>query len=293
MRRWLLIGLVLGVGMAAYWAVEMRWPAPALAAPPQAAAQPKAPAAGAAGLLPALSLADLVAGKLKIVDLTWPINAKSAFWPGDNYKPFALETIATLDKDGVLSKAFSMPEHLGTHLDAPNHFAADGIAVDQIPPEKLFAPGAVIDVAPAVSTDPDYLVSVDDVRRFERIHGRIPDGAVVLAYTGWSQYWGNHDRYQGRDAMGRLHFPGFSPEAVKLLVEERDVRGVGLDTMSTDRGLSRDFAVHHVLGKAGRYGLENLARLKTLPPKGFYLVVAPIKIETGSGGPTRVFAILP
>jgi kynurenine formamidase len=242
---------------------------------------------------PAMSLADLAAGKLRVVDLAWPLNAQSAYWPGDNYKPFELTTIATLEKDGVLSKAFSMPEHLGTHLDAPNHFERDRPSVDQIPPEQLFAPGIVIDIAPAASTDPDYRLSLDDIRRFEQTHGRIGDRAIVLAYTGWSRYWSNPTRYVNRDVMGRLHFPGFSAEAARFLVDKRHVRGIGLDTMSVDHGPSRDFVVHHILGKAARFGLENLARLKDLPPRGFYLMVAPIKIETGSGGPTRVFAILP
>ena len=91
--------------------------------------------------------------------------------------------------------------------------------------------------------------------------------------------------------MGRMHFPGFSAEAVKFLIERRNIRGIGLDTLSIDPGQSRDFAVHHLLGSHGRYGLENLAGLDDLPPVGFYLIVAPIKIETGTGGPTRVFAI--
>ena len=115
----------------------------------------------------------------------------------------------------------------------------------------------------------------------------------MLALTGWSQFWNNPIRYQNKDVMSRLHFPGYSAEAVQFLIEQRQVRGVGLDTMSVDYGLSRDFAVHHVLGKAGRYGLENLANLDKLPPRGFTMFIAPMKIETGSGGPTRVFVVLP
>jgi len=239
------------------------------------------------------TLDDLVSGKLAIVDLSWPLSDKNAYWPGDNYKPFELHTIATLDEDGVLSKAFSSPEHLGTHLDAPNHFERGQPSVDQIPPRQHFAPGILIDVSGAASADADYLVSLADVRDWEKTHGKVPTGSVVLAYTGWSRFWENLDRYQNRDVMSRLHFPGFSPEAVKFLLDERQVRGVGLDTMSVDNGLSRDFAVHHLLGKAECYGLENLSQLDKLPAKSFWLVVAPMKIETGSGGPARVFAILP
>jgi|GEM_PF-155269 len=242
---------------------------------------------------PLPTLTDLTAGRLEIVDLSWPLIADSAFWPGEGYEPFKLREIATLEKNGVHSKAFSSPEHLGTHLDAPNHFEAGRPSVDRLPSESLFVPGVLIDVSGAASADPDYQLSREDIHRFEQSHGAIPRGAVVLAYTGWSRFWRIPARYQNRDVRGQLHFPGFSAEAVDFLIRERDVHGVGLDTLSVDRGLSRAFPVHHLLGKAERYGLENLAELDKLPPSGFTLFVAPMKIETGTGGPTRVFAILP
>jgi kynurenine formamidase len=280
MRRWLQCVLALAGGMLVNLALELHGSAPI-------------PAARGAENAAEPTLENLSAGKLRIVDLSWPLNPRSAFWPGENYKPFELHTIATLEKDGVLSKAFSSPEHLGTHLDAPNHFEPGQPSVDQIPAEQLFTPGVVIDVRGPVSADPDYRVGLDDIRRFEATHGQIPSGAVVLALTGWSQFWDNPTRYQNKDVMSRLHFPGYSAEAVQFLIEQRQVRGVGLDTMSVDYGLSRDFVVHHLLGKAGRYGLENLANLDKLPPRGFTLFIAPMKIETGSGGPTRAFAVLP
>ncbi len=242
---------------------------------------------------PSASLDDLTGGRLKIVDLTYTLNEKSNYWPGEKYKPFKLETIATLEKDGVLSKAFSMPEHMGTHIDAPNHFEPNQPAVDQIDPKDLFAPGVVIDVRGPVAADSDYELTRDAVLEWERENDRIPVGAVVMLYTGWGRFWHTPARFQNKDVQGRLHFPGYSAEAARLLVRERKVRGLGIDTLSIDRGLSRDFAVHHIVNRAGRYGLENVANLDMLPAKGFLLVIAPIKIEEGSGGPTRVMAILP
>ena len=238
------------------------------------------------------TLDDLAGGQVTIVDLSYPLNAKSAYWPGENYKPFDLRTIATLERDGVLSKSFSTPEHLGTHLDAPNHFERTGKSVDQLDPRDLFATGVAIDVTGGVAQSADYRLSLDDIARWEAEHGRIPTRAIVLLRTGWGRFWSEPARYQNHDLQGRMHFPGFSAEAVEFLLTERQARGVGLDTMSVDYGLSRDFAVHHVLGKAGAFGLENLARLDELPARGFWLTVAPIKIETGTGGPTRVFALL-
>jgi kynurenine formamidase len=251
-----------------------------------AGAEPNAPQS------PAVTLDDLVSGTAKTVDLSYPLNKNSAFWPGENYKPFELHTIATLEQNGVLSKAFASPEHLGTHIDAPNHFAKDQISVDQIKPESLFAPGVVIDVVGPVSLDPDFRLSVEHIKTWETQQGRIPDGAIVLLHTGWDRHWGDTLRYQNKDARGEMHFPAFSAAAAKFLVEERNVRGIGLDTMSMDYGVSKDFPVHKVVNGAGRYGLENVANLDKLPPRDFYLFVAPMKIETGSGGPTRIFAIV-
>lgn len=239
-----------------------------------------------------LTLDQLVSGQLKIIDLGWSLNEKNPFWPAEDYEPFRLKTIATIEKNGVLSKAFYCPEHLGTHLDAPNHFEKNQPAVDQIEPPNLFAHGVVIDVTMQSGTDADYRLTRADIDDWEHANGRVPQGAVVLLSTGWARHWKNYPRYKNQDATGKMHFPGYSAEAAKFLVDERRVKGLGIDTLSIDYGLSKDFAVHHIVNAAGRYGLENLAHLDLLPPKGFYIVAAPIKIDTGSGGPTRLFAIL-
>lgn len=239
------------------------------------------------------SLASLVSGKLKIVDLTHALNERNAHWPGENYEPFRLRTIATLEKDGVLSKAFCMPEHLGTHMDAPNHFERNQPSVDQLSPERLMAEGAVIDISPQAAADPDYRLTVDDVGKWEATNGRLNARTVVMLRTGWARFWNEPSRYKNQDVRGRMHFPGYSVGAARFLVEQREVRGIGIDTMSIDYGASRDFAVHHLVNRSGRYGLENVANLDRLPARGFYLIVAPIKIEGGTGGPTRLFAIVP
>jgi kynurenine formamidase len=140
--------------------------------------------------------------------------------------------------------------------------------------------------------DPDAMLTVSDITEWEKAHGAIPRGAIVLLNTGWGKHVANPSRYQNRDVMGKMHFPGYSAEAAEWLVRERDVRGIGIDTMSIDRGLSTKFEVHHVINKARKYGLENAAYLHELPAKGFGVVVAPIKIEGGTGGPTRIWAVL-
>ncbi|MCC7423461.1 MAG: cyclase family protein [Planctomycetaceae bacterium] len=252
---------------------------------------PPAPSAAPEGL-PKGTLADLFQGRATVVDLTWTLNDKSPYWPAENYQPFKLTTIATLEKNGVLSKSLSFPEHLGTHLDAPNHFEKGQPSVEMLAAEQLFAPGIVIDVSLPVESDADYRLTVADVVEWEKQHGRIPEGAVVLLRTGWGRHWTNFDRYKNQDVRGKMHFPGYSAEAARWLVEKRNAKGLGIDTLSVDFGLSTDFAVHHVINGAGRYGLENVAQLDKLPARGFGLIIAPIKVEAGTGGPTRIFAVL-
>lgn len=278
------VWVVAGVALAGFAAVV-------IPSSPSVQGQSKNEAATSATA--SLTFDDLVAGRLPIVDLTWTLDDKNPYWPAENYEPFRVTTIATREKNGVLSKAFYTPEHLGTHLDAPNHFENNQPSVDEILPVNLFAPAVVIDVTVQVETNADFRLAVADITEWEQSHGRIPDGAVVFLMTGWGRHWTNYARYKNQDATGRMHFPGYSEEVARWLVKQRNVRGVGIDTLSIDYGLSKDFIVHHVINGAGRYGLENVANLDKLPPRGFYVSVAPVKVRSGSGGPARIMAILP
>ena len=240
-----------------------------------------------------ISLRQLATGDVQLVDLSYALNDKSPFWPGDDYQPFQLRTIATLEKNGVSSNAFSMPEHFGTHLDAPSHFEKGQTPLDAIDDRDLFAPGVVVDVSMAAEADPDYRLTIADLTNWEAAHGPIPDKSIVLLKTGWSRFWNSNVRYRNQDVQGKMHFPGYSAEAARWLVKERHIRGIGIDTLSIDHGPSKDFIVHHVINGAGLYGLENVAQLDKLPARNFFLIVAPIKITAGTGGPTRLFAVLP
>jgi kynurenine formamidase len=230
-------------------------------------------------------------GKTRVVDLSYAINDKLVPWPGDE-RVFEAKQNATVEKDGYFTRSFWMLEHYGTHLDAPVHFPPGKATVDQIATQRFFGPAVVIDVRPEAAQDADYRLPVNKMAEWEKQHGRIPAGGIVLLRTGWSARWPDVAKYRNQDAQGTMHFPGFSAEAAKLLVE-RKVSGLGCDTLSADFGASKDFIVHHLALGAGLYHLENLADLSDLPEAGAYLVVAPIKLEGGSGGPVRVFAILP
>lgn len=230
-------------------------------------------------------------GKTRVFDLSYAINDKLVAWPGDE-KVFEAKVNATIDKNGYFTRSFWMLEHYGTHLDAPAHFPPGKTTVDQIPVKQLLGPAVVLDGRAEAAKDADYLLPASRVEEWEKRHGKIREGAIVLLRTGWASRWPDAQRYRNRDAQGKMHFPGFSLEAAKLLID-RKVSGLGCDTLSIDYGASADFPVHHLALGAGLYHLENLADLSGLPESGAFLIVAPIKLEGGSGGAVRVFALLP
>ena len=235
-------------------------------------------------------LSHIPSGQTRILDLSYPINEKGVPWPGDT-RWFEAAVNATVEKNGYFTRSFWMLEHYGTHLDAPIHFPPGKTSVDKIPAKQFFGPAVVIDVRAEAARNADYQLPIGGVQEWEKKHGPIPEGAIVLLRTGWASRWPDAQRYRNQDAQGRMHFPGFSAESVKRLIE-RKVSGIGCDTMSADPGASEDFPVHHLALGAGLYHLENLVDLSDVPESGAFLVVAPIKLEGGSGGPVRVFALM-
>jgi kynurenine formamidase len=235
-------------------------------------------------------LEGIPSGKTRVLDLSYAINDQLVPWPGDE-KFFEAKVNATIEKNGYFTRSFWMLEHYGTHLDAPAHFPPGKTTVDQIPVKQLFGPAVVIDVRVESNKDADYQLPATRIEDWEKKHGRIPEGAIVLLRTGWASRWPDVQRYRNQDAKGQMHFPGFSVEAAKLLISRR-VSGLGCDTLSIDYGASADFAVHHLALGAGLYHLENLADMSEVPEASAVLIVAPIKLAGGSGGAVRVFALL-
>jgi kynurenine formamidase len=233
---------------------------------------------------------NIASGKTRVLDLSYAINDTLVAWPGDT-RVFETQVNASVEKNGYFTRSFWMLEHYGTHLDAPIHFPPGKTTVDKIPAKRFFGPAVVLDVRADAEKNADFLLPVSRVEDWEKRHGRIPEGAIVLLRTGWSARWPDAQRYRNQDAQGRMHFPGYSVDAVKVLIE-RKVSGLGCDTLSADYGASTDFAVHHLALGAGLYHLENLSDLSEVPEAGAFLVVAPIKLEGGSGGAVRVFALV-
>lgn len=225
-----------------------------------------------------------------ILDLTHTMSESSPTW--DSSEKYTAKTTATHEQHGFYARELAMPEHFGTHIDAPAHFTQGLWTVDQIPAERLVRPLVIINVSQKGRQNPDYLLTVDDIASWEDAHGHIPFGAVVVMRSGWSELWNNPKAFRNADAHGALHFPGFSLEAAEFLVEARSVVGIGTDTMSVDAGTSHDFPVHQYCSRHSVYHLENVANLEITPEAGATLVVAPAKFAHGSGAPTRLLAML-
>lgn len=240
---------------------------------------------------PSSQLLGIPSGRTQVIDLTQAINDHSPAWPGDVH-PFEAVINASPEKQGYFTRKFTMLEHYGTHMDAPAHFPPGKTTVDQIPVHQLFGPAVVIDIRDKAASDVDYRLTPEDIEAWETSHGRIPAGAIVMLRAGWGARWPDAVRYRSMDSSGAMHFPGYSVAAAKLLIA-RGVSGLGTDTISIDYGPSKNFEVHRTALPAGLFQLENLANLDKLPETGAFIIVAPIKLEGGSGGPCRVFAILP
>jgi kynurenine formamidase len=254
-------------------------------------------------LLPALALlaacASTPAGSFdesRLIDLSYAFDEQTVYWP--TATRFERKQVAHGHSEAgywYASNDFAASEHGGTHIDAPIHFAAGKRTTDEIPLTQLTGPARVIDVRERVENDPDYRLSPADIDAYEGNHGPIEPGDVVLVWTGFGARYPDAKTYLGSDVRGvaeDLHFPGIGAEAAQLLVE-RQIDMVGLDTASLDHGPSTDFIAHQILNGANIPGLENVANLDRLPPRGAIVIALPMKIAAGSGGPCRIVALLP
>lgn len=229
--------------------------------------------------------------RARILDLSYPLTAEFPLFPV--YDPVRVAGKFSCEQDGFFVKSWAFDEHSGTHVDAPAHFGQGAATVDRIPPEELILPAAVIDVRERVEHDHDAMATPDDVLTWERRYGPLPERCAVFALTGWGSRVHDPAAYLNADASGTLHAPGFSDELTEFLKDERPgVRAIGLDTASLDIAASLDFPAHVSWLPSGRYGIENLANLDRLPPSGAVAIIGAPALAGGSGGPSRVLALL-
>jgi kynurenine formamidase len=243
-------------------------------------------AAAVAAAYPTRALAQR-SPKKRLQDLT---HVFAAGFPVFTFDPPTRRTLITIPDGGFYSQEWTFGEHSGTHMDAPGHFVEGGRLSPEITPQELIVPIVVIDISSRAARDSDAFVTVDDLRRYERRHGRIPDGSLVCMDSGWAEKIDDPLEYKGGAAFPDYHFPGFGVDAAMWLAERRDVTAIGVDTISLDPGDSTTFPVHVNFLATDRYGLENLDNLGRIPPRGAVAYVGLIPWEEGSGGPCRVIA---
>ena len=248
-------------------------------------------------------LADLVSaladGRVEIVDLTAPLSASTPVLqlppPFAGTTSFRLEEISRYDDRGPgwYWSNIHTGEHVGTHVDAPNHWLSgkDGASVDEIPLRTLVAPAVVLDASAKAAEDPDFLLGIEDVREWEGEHGPLPAGGWLLYRTGWDARAGDQESF-----LNGQHSPGVSSECAQWLADETPIVGFGVETVGTDAGRAAElepmFPCHDRLLGAGKCGLTQLQNLAQLPPTGSVLVVSPLPIVGGSGSPARVYAFV-
>ena len=235
----------------------------------------------------------------KWIDLGHDFSEKTIYWP-NNPTGFKLDTQFNGITPGGFyysSNSFSSPEHGGTHLDAPVHFAKGKWSVDEIPAEQLIGETVVIDVTEKTKSNPDYQIILADIEQWEKQYDKIPNNAILLFRTGWSRYYSNTEKYlgtseKGPEAVKKLHFPSIHPELAEWLIKNRKIKAVGIDCASVDYGQSADFKTHQLLYAQNIPGFENLTKLEQLPAKGSFIVALPMKIKGGTGAPLRIIACI-
>ncbi len=248
-------------------------------------------------------LAALASGAVRVVDLTQPLSERTPVIklpePFANTPGLTRRELSRYDERGPAWawSTLELGEHVGTHLDAPIHWITgrDGEDVASVPPARLAGPAVVIDKSAEAATDPDYLLTVKDVRVFEAEHGPLPPGGWLLLRTGWDAR--AHDEVAFLNVQdGRPRTPGPDAECARWLAEETPIVGIGVETVGIDAGSAGGFDLpfpvhHHFLGN-GKYGITQLANLAELPPTGALVVVAPLRLVGGTGSPARVLAFL-
>jgi kynurenine formamidase len=245
----------------------------------------------------------LASGRIEVIDLTAPLSAETPViqLPPQfaQTAPFQLEELSRYDDRGPAWywNNIRTGEHTGTHFDAPNHWVTgrDGDDIASVPASRLIAPAVVLDFSAQAAEDPDFLLEIEHVQKWEAGHGPLPEGGWLLYRTGWDARSASQSEFINADDTGS-HTPGISPACARWLAEESPLIGLGVETVGTDAGAAHSFdppfPCHSALMGSGKYGLTQLQNLAQLPPTGAVLVTAPLPIVSGSGSPSRVLALV-
>jgi kynurenine formamidase len=227
----------------------------------------------------------------KVVYLSHVNTLDMPIFPGD--PPFRLRTLFTVEKDGFRLNVMRIGEHSGTHWGAPCHFNLGERCAEDMAARDFFHPVVVVDARRQSAANVDYALTVADLRTFERRHGRIPGNAIVVMWTGFQNRWDDPVAYANADESGVLHFPGISVDATRWLIRNRELGGLGIDTMGVDPGIDEEYKTNTLLLRGHRIHLENMVGLGQMPPNGGWIVVGGVRNEGGSGSPATLFGLVP
>lgn len=226
-----------------------------------------------------------------VVDLTHTLTPDFPFNPTSGYYfSFRATTLTTIKNEGSNARRWEIHEHIGTQIDAPIHFHEGGRTLEKLAVDTLIAPLAVIDIRERARSNPDALLTVDDIEVWEKRHGRLPRGTAVFLWSGWDAKIKDAKAYVDLDDKDTMHFPGFATEAVEFLLRERDVVGIGTDTLSPDIGPSTEFPVHKAWHAVGKWNVECVANLGSVPAAGATVFIGASKVEGAAGGLVRIIA---
>jgi kynurenine formamidase len=241
-----------------------------------------------------LLLKGLASHGVTIVDLTYTLDENNPYWPeGRTQTPFKDKVAGTYERNGLFARELEIPEHFGTHIDAPVHFDPHGWKVAEIPLERLIAPAIVIDVTKEAKAQAEYRVTVEDIERWEKAHGPAPLAGIVFFRTGWGERWPSQSEFMNPDSAGHPHFPCLTVDAGRYLMKRMKPVGIGIDSPGIDRGDDHTYPLHHLTLDSGTYLLENVGNLEALPETGAVVIVSPMKLTGGSGSPVRILALIP
>lgn len=249
-------------------------------------------------------LDSIINDSIEVVDLTQVLNEDTPVIglpePFVNTGSFQMKRLSKYDETGPVCywNDLTLGEHCGTHFDAPNHWFSgkENDSIDAIPTKNMIGEACVINIKEKCKENPNYCLTVEDIKKYEEMHGEIPKHAWVLLHTGWAEYINDHGKYFNINEEGLSNTPGFTPEASKFLAKDRDILGVGVETVGTDAGIAHTFEPpfpsHHYMHEANKYGLAQLTNLDKLPSRGAILIATPLKIANGSGSPVRAIALV-
>ncbi len=249
------------------------------------------------GMAPALGLGgDSVSSRYwrpqYVVDLSYDLHENFPWIPVPGVTfPFKLEPMVTIEQAGVAANKWHIHEHLGTQIDAPSHFAKGGRSINQLRPDELIAPIALIDFKEEAESNPDAELGIKHILEWESRFGTIPDRAIVIMNSGWGYRIDSQDSFVNMDDQGTMHFPGFSEEVTIWLVEQRNIWGLGVDTISFDPGYDKEYRAHKALESRDRWAIEAMANLDNLPPVGATLIVGAVNVRGATGGLVRPIAV--